>query len=55
MSHVPDDCPAVRAQGEHNFCAWTTQAKAGVPMLWRHCFECDREEWEFDQPGEVSA
>ena len=49
MSHVPA-CPAVRESGNHNWSAWTDKLKAGVPFLWHYCFECDREEWEFEQP-----
>lgn len=55
MSHIPNGCPAVRETGQHNFSAWTTEMRTGVPLLWRHCFECPREEWEFEQPEEKAA
>jgi hypothetical protein len=55
LSHVVSICPAVRAQGEHNYGAWTTKERSGVPLLWHYCFECGREEWEFDEPEKTAA
>lgn len=55
MSHEQTDCPAVRESGDHNWSAWTDRLKNSVPMLWHFCFECKREEWEFEQPEERIA
>lgn len=52
MSHLPVECPAVREQGHHHWSSWTTELRAGTPMLWRKCFECLQEEWEFEPPVE---